>query len=64
MNQRILELASEFNIPKENLEKFTWGVIKECLKVVKDEVQYVTDFETANRVVETIKEHFGEENGN
>lgn len=74
MNERIKELAvaaapvnsniphSEWNIPKEFIEKFAELIVKECLSVVYDPDG--TDYGSIHDIVyadieSRIKEHFG-----
>lgn len=68
MNKRILELA-------KSVDPIAWGqqhpdddawcvkfaelIIKDVLKEIYDDVQYITDFDTADRVVASVKKHFG-----
>ena len=42
-----------------DIEKFAELIIQDVLKEVRDEVQYITDFDTADRVVTSVKKHFG-----
>ena len=40
-------------------EKFAELIIKECLAQVRDEVQYITDWDKADQVITEVKKHFG-----
>jgi hypothetical protein len=42
-------------------EKFAELIIRGCLDQVRDEVQYITDWDKADQVVSTVKKHFGVE---
>ena len=74
MNERIKYLAidcagqMEWDAPKnpesftfnrDELQKFAELIIKECLKQVRDEVQYLADWDKADQVVSAVKKHFG-----
>lgn len=68
MNKRILELAKSVDPTAWGQQhpdddawcvKFAELIIQDVLKEVRDEVQYITDFDTADRVVASIKKHFG-----
>lgn len=68
MNERILELA-------ESIDPTAWGqqhpdddawcvkfaelIIQDILKEVRDGVQYITDFDSADRIVASVRKHFG-----
>ena len=69
MNERIKELILEAGFPKfnemyvvtdgEELKKFAELIVRECCDIVRDEVQYISDFDKADAVVNEVKEHFG-----
>ena len=42
--------------------KFAELIIKECLKQVRDEVQYLADWDKADQVINSVKKHFGVSN--
>lgn len=50
----------EHNYDKELL-KFVELIVKECMDQVRDEVQYITDYDKADQVVNVVKKHFGVE---
>ena len=65
MNERIRELAHEAGLPTYNpegvptkLEKFAELIVRECVGVVDDAVNYR---EPASTYVGKIKQHFGVE---
>lgn len=73
MNQRIRELAvaaapanssiphSEWNIPKEFIEKFAELIVQECADAIINDDR-LNDVRSASRgCIRTIKEHFGVE---
>jgi hypothetical protein len=39
--------------------KFAELIVRECLKQVRDEVQYLADWDKADQVVSAVKKHFG-----
>jgi hypothetical protein len=39
--------------------KFAELIVRECLKQVRDEVQYLADWDKAGQVVSAVKKHFG-----
>ena len=43
---------------KEAIERFAKLIVKECSNIVRDEVQYISDFDKAD-VVNEVKKHFG-----
>ena len=43
--------------------KFAELIIAECLNRVRDEIQYIVDWDKADHVVREVKKHFGVENG-
>lgn len=68
MNKRILELAEQAGLlgpssrvgnAHEAVEKFAELLIEDILKEVCDEVQYVTNFDTAFRIIAAVKKPFG-----
>jgi len=79
MNERIKTLAivADFDLYEDgyfhshppgqwinaNLEKFAELIIEECLNQVRDEIQYIADWDKADHVVREVKKHFGVENG-
>ncbi len=44
---------------KEFLEKFAMSIVRECLAQVRDEVQYISDWDKAEQVINAVKKHFG-----
>ena len=44
---------------KDAIERFAVLIVRECCNIVKDEVQYISDFDKADAVVNEVKEHFG-----
>ena len=44
---------------KEAIERFAKLIVKECSNIVRDEVQYISDFDKADVVVNEVKKHFG-----
>ena len=72
MNERIKELidmATTVTEPDDpdyrhetfDKEKFAQLIIRECLAQVRVEVQYFSDWDKADKVVGTVKKHFGVE---
>lgn len=71
MNERIKELILEAGFPKfnemyvvtdgEELKKFAELIVRECCDIVRDEVQYISDFDKADAVVNEVKKRFGVE---
>jgi len=71
MNERIKELILKAGFPKfdemyvvsdgAELEQFAELIVNECMLLVQDEVQYITDFDKADQVVDVVKKHFGVE---
>ena len=71
MNERIKELILKAGFPKfdemyvvsdgEELEQFAELIVKECMDQVRDEIQYITDYDKADQVVDVVKKHFGVE---
>lgn len=70
MNERIKELAAlsttvvEPDDPDYRHEtfdkvKFAELIIRECLAQVRDEVQYISDWDKADQVLGEVKKHFG-----
>ena len=69
MNERIKLLAEQawdatavspdFGHPVSFAEKFAELIVKECLAQVRDEVQYITDWDKADQVITEVKKHFG-----
>ena len=43
----------------ENLIKFAELIVNECMDQVRVEVQYITDYDKADQVVDVVKKHFG-----
>jgi hypothetical protein len=42
-------------------EKFAELIVRECLNQVRDEIQYIADWDKADQVVTEVKKHFGVE---
>lgn len=71
MNERIKELILKAGFPKfaemyvvtdgKELEKFAELIVRECCSIVRDEVQYIGDFDKADLVVNEVKKRFGVE---
>jgi hypothetical protein len=74
MNERIEELAREaghvyvgghpvpyYQFSNDQLEKFAELIVRECCNIVRDEVQYINDFDKADAVITEVKKHFGVE---
>ena len=74
MNERIRELAvaaapanssiphSEWNIPKEFIEKFAELIVKECISALEEKIYRSIDHEGDEIWIDLIlKEHFGVE---
>jgi hypothetical protein len=71
MNNRIDELVEECTviyrdghgayIDQLDTEKFAELIVRECCNIVRDEVQYINDFDTADSVVTEVKKYFGVE---
>lgn len=75
MNERIREIseAADFYVGNEHYDKsreeqsrllmqrFAELIINECLVQVRDEVQYISDWDKADKVVGAVKKHFGVE---
>jgi len=71
VNERIKELILKAGFPKfdemyvvsdgEELEQFAELIVKECMDQVRDEIQYITDYDKADQVVDVVKKHFGVE---
>lgn len=70
MNERIRQLAKEAGagewgdslVPAMmDIEKFAELIVRKCMNQVRDELQYITDYETADQVVNAVKQHFGGE---
>jgi hypothetical protein len=43
----------------EQMKEFAELIVRECLKQVRDEVQYLADWGKADQVVSAVKKHFG-----
>jgi hypothetical protein len=41
------------------IEKFAELIIKEAMQIVKDEVVYPSDWDTADDAIQRVNEHFG-----
>jgi len=71
VNEQIRELILKAGFPKfdemyvvsdgEELEQFAELIVNECMDQVRDEVQYITDYDKADQVVDVVKKHFGVE---
>jgi hypothetical protein len=69
MNERIKELAEQAGLEFGSYdryglfdeEKFAELIVRECCNVVRDEVQFISDFDKADVVVNEVKKHFGVE---
>jgi creatinine amidohydrolase/Fe(II)-dependent formamide hydrolase-like protein len=70
MNERIKELAEQAGLlgPSSRVgkahdatEKFAELIIQDVLKEIYDDVQYITDFDTADQIVASVKKQFGVE---
>ena len=71
MNEQIRELILKAGFPKfdemyvvsdgEELEQFAELIVNECMDQVRDEVQYITDYDKADQVVDVVKKHLGVE---
>jgi hypothetical protein len=48
-------------IPDCFAEKFAELIIEKCLAQVRDEVQYISDCDKADQVINAVKKHFGVE---
>ena len=75
MNERIKQLAVEADFMlcedghfysegqsqkiTDYLQKFAELIVRECLKQVRDEVQYLADWDKADEVINSVKKHFG-----
>ena len=68
MNERIKELAESIDPiawrqqhPDDDAwcMKFAELIIRECLGQVRDEVQYISDWDKAEQIINTVKKHFG-----
>jgi len=46
---------------KEAIERFAKLIVQDCCNIVRDEVQYTNDFDTADAVITEVKKHFGVE---
>ena len=44
---------------EDNLKKFAELIIQDILKEIYDDVQYITDFDTADHLVTSVEKHFG-----
>lgn len=53
--------SSKCGMDAEEFEKFAQLIIRECLAQVRDELQYISDWDKADKVVGTVKKHFGVE---
>jgi hypothetical protein len=72
MNNRIRELVRQAGLDDPNFQIEDWDnvplayfaelVIRECLKQVRDEVQYLADWDKADEVINSVKKHFGVSN--
>lgn len=51
--------AGRYNIPNFHRHDFAKLIIEECANRAWDEVQYATDFDTADKVKKSILSHFG-----
>ena len=73
MNERIRELAvaaapanssiphSEWNIPKEFMDKFAELIVRECADIAKHHAMNISTYSDAEFVENQIREHFGVE---
>lgn len=70
MNKRIKELIAQATTVTEpddpdyrhetfDKVKFAELIIRECLAQVRDEVQYISDWDKADQVLGEVKKHFG-----
>lgn len=67
MNERIQQLLDESKLAsvqemfEPELYKFAELIVRECCSIVRDEVQYIGDFDKADLVVNEVKKRFGVE---
>jgi len=69
MNERIKELAEQAGLEYGSFdqyglfdeEKFAELIVRECCNIVRDEVQYINDFDKADAVITEVKKYFGVE---
>ena len=70
MNERIKQLAEQATTVTQpddpdyrheifDKAKFAELIIGECLAQVRDEVQYISDWDKADQVINSVKKHFG-----
>ena len=66
MNERIQKIANQCyyinthtDLEMFNKDKFAELIIQDVLKEIYDDVQYITDFDTADSLVASIRKHFG-----
>lgn len=71
MNKRIRELAEQAEMSANcgdhvevtlMMQTFADLIVQECLSIVHDELRYIINWETADSVTSSVKEHFSREN--